>query len=285
MAYVFTTTFIIRKIGSWELHVRHGVFQNMSEFSRLAAGILAAAVLFSFSCSNYANAAQSVGVAKRIQNDVTGSSDHRKLAKQDSVYRSESISAGSNSFGEIELSDGAKVLVGENSQVSLDDFVVSGGSFNRAGIKVAKGAFRFISGNSRKGAFNLRTPLSTIGVRGTIFDVYVRDGGATDVVLLRGRVDVCGRAGSCAVVDKPCDIVSVGRNGRVNREPFLRSPERSRLEEIRRFPLLNLQWRFSRGYHAPTATCNDRAARLLSTSPEMRGPETPEGPASEGDDY
>lgn len=247
---------------------------------RIGMRVGAAALLVAFAIPGASLAAQSVGVTQRVQNSVTGSSGNRQLARQDPVYRSESISAGANSYGEIELSDGAKVLVGENSQVSLDDFVVSGNSFSRAGIKVTKGAFRFISGNSRKGAFNMRTPLSTIGVRGTIFDVYVREGGVTDVVLLRGRVDVCGRSGRCAVVNQPCDIVRVGTNGGVSREPFLRSPERSRLAEVRDFPLFNVQWRFSQGYRTPVRVCNERALRLRAAPPQRS-----EGQVKEPVDY
>ena len=253
----------------------------MSEFSCLGAGrfgvrALLTALLVLFSIPATGIAAESVGVTQRVQNEVVGSSGHRRLARQDPVYRSESISAGANSFGEIVLSDGARVLVGENSKVSLDNFVVSNNSFRQAGISVTKGAFRYISGNSRKGAFKFRTPLSSIGVRGTVFDVYVRDLGVTDLVLLRGGVNVCGRAGGCLLVNQPCDIVRVGTNGRVTREPFLHSPERGRLEEIRQFPLTSVQWRYSPRFHAPTTVCNARAQQLRRGGDPGREQKVPE---------
>ena len=240
---------------------RPGAISRMSLFGACALAVAMLCV------PNAGIAAQSVGVTQRVQNEVIGSSGKRKLSRQDPVYRSESISAGANSFGEIELSDGARVLVGENSKVSLDDFVISSSSFRRAGITVTKGAFRYISGSSRKGAFKFKTPLSSIGVRGTVFDVYVRERGVTDLVLLRGQVNVCGRGGGCILVDEPCDIVSVGTNGRVSREPFLRSTERSRLEEIRRFPLTSVQWRYSPRFYAPVARCNARA-QLFPNRPQ-----------------
>ena len=126
---------------------------------------LAAFILFSLvpiSIPEHAAAAQSVGVTQRVQNQVTGSSGNRRLARQDPVYRSESISAGANSFGEIELSDGAKVLVGENSQVSLDNFVVSGGSFSRAGTKASRGTSRKADRTSSEVTLVVRSWQSTM---------------------------------------------------------------------------------------------------------------------------
>jgi hypothetical protein len=177
------------------------------------------------------------------------------------VFKSETISAAADSFGELELSDGARVLVGENSQISLDDFVVADTSFSSASIAITRGAFRMISGKSPKGAFNLKTPLANIGVRGTVFDVYVREGGVTDVVLIRGAVVVCAVNGPCEVADRACDIVRVSAPDQVSRQPFLRSPERSAAEE-RQFALLRQQTRFSSAWRVPLIACNDRAAQF-----------------------
>lgn len=203
-------------------------------------------------------AAEQVGEATRIRNQVSATVGGA-LAVSSPVFRSETVTAGPASLGELRLSDDSKVLVGENSSVALDDFVVGEGGFGRASIKVAKGALRFISGDSKKGAFKVKTPVSSIGVRGTFFDVYVADSGETRVVLLHGRVDVCGTAGGCVVASQPCDVVHVSASGRVEREPFFLSRERSIADTRRNFPLLGLQARYSPAYWAPVTRCSGRA--------------------------
>lgn len=184
----------------------------------------------------------------------------RRLSQDDQVNASERISAQTQSFAELLLEDDSKVLVGEGSTVYLDDFVVGSGGLQSATINVAKGAFRFVSGSGRRASYTVKTPLSSIGVRGTIFDVYVGDGGATDVVLLRGGVVVCANNGPCRQAQRACDIVRVPVPGQVEEQPFLGSAERSQAADRQAFGLLDRQQRFSRAWRAPLVACASRAA-------------------------
>ncbi|MEZ5870326.1 MAG: FecR domain-containing protein [Nitratireductor sp.] len=206
-------------------------------------------------------AADQVGQAEVIENSVTGG-DARRIAVADPVFAAEQISADAQSHGELKLNDESLVIVGENSSVSLDDFVIEGNGFQSATLKVVKGAFRFITGNSPKNAFKIETPLSTIGVRGTVFDVYVDDGsGATRVVLLHGAVRVCTLGSACIVADRICDIVEVKSPDSIEKAGFLRGAGRSRAQERSQFSLTEQQNRFQKRFRAATATCAARAAQ------------------------
>jgi hypothetical protein len=158
-----------------------------------------------------ANAAE-VGKSARIVNTVTGSQGNRALRVPDPVFDGERISAAPNAHGEILLDDSTKIIVGPDSTVLLDNFVVGNRGFTTTSIKVAKGAMRFISGNSPKSAYQIETATATIGVRGTAFDVYARGGGAADIVLYRGSINVCS-GGTCVETGDVCDIVSIGAGG------------------------------------------------------------------------
>ena len=205
--------------------------------------------------------AEKVGLAEVVKNTVTAS-ESGKLAVSDPVFAAEQISADANSHGEIKLNDDSLVIVGENSSVSLDDFVIEGEGFRTATLKVAKGAFRFITGSSPKNAFKIETPLSTIGVRGTVFDVYVDEGtGATRVVLLHGAVRVCTFGSACIVADRTCDIVEVRAPDDIGKSGFLRGAGRSRSQERAQFSLTEGQQRFQKKFRAATATCGARAAQ------------------------
>lgn len=203
-------------------------------------------------------AAQPVGSAIIIKQNVIGfgANGVRDLRVSDAVYRNEEISASIKSHGELELSDGSKIIVGENSIILLDDFVLGDKGFKSETIKVVKGAFRFVTGRSKKGTFTVTTPLATIGVRGTFFDVYVGDGKET-VVLFRGEVRVCSRLG-CQIARRSCDVIEISSAGIVEKVPFLGS-SRAKSSE-RDYNLVNNQGRFTKPLRAPKVLCNARAA-------------------------
>ena len=215
-------------------------------------------------------AGEKVGEAATIRNVVTGSASG-KLAVSDPVFSSERISAEAGAHGELRLNDDSLVIVGENSSISLDDFVVDGGGFRNATVKVAKGAFRFITGNSPKKAFKVKTPLSTIGVRGTTFDIYVDEGtGITRVVLLRGALTVCTPGSACLAADRTCDIIEVKSRSDIKKVPFLRSAKRTRSQERNEFALTEQQGRFQQRWRAPTASCSGRAAQEAMENRQTR---------------
>ncbi|MBL4890442.1 MAG: FecR domain-containing protein [Rhizobiaceae bacterium] len=203
-------------------------------------------------------AAEPVGSAITIRQNVIGfgANGPRDLRVSDAVYRNEEISASIKSHGELELSDGSKIIVGENSIVLLDDFVLGDGGFKSGTIKVVKGAFRFVTGSSKKGTFTVTTPLATIGVRGTFFDVYV-GGGKETVVLFRGEVRVCSRFG-CQIARRSCDVIEISSAGIVEKAPFLGSSRANSSE--RDYNLVNNQGRFTKPLRAPKVLCNARAA-------------------------
>jgi hypothetical protein len=239
------------------------IFGTASDFGRAGTRFLRGSLVAGLSAlliGQAAHAAETVGAAAKIRNTVQASLENRNLAVKDPVFASEVVSAAAQSHGEIILNDDSKVIVGENSEIRLDDFVISEGSFQKATINVAKGAFRFISGNSAKGTFNIKTPLSNIGIRGTVFDVYVGDGGVTSVVLLSGAVRVCTLANRCLLAERSCDIIEVRSRTDIEAQPFLRSNARTPAQEQQAFNLLSAQNRFDRRFRANTATCNARAA-------------------------
>ncbi len=211
---------------------------------------------------------QEVGKATRIVNSVSGKYGNikRKLATNDTVFSSEKISASPDSHGEIRLNDNSRIIVGAGSEISLDDFLVSDNGFASGTLNVAKGAFRFLSGKSAKGTFKIITPLATIGIRGTVFDVYVKNGGVTDVILFSGRVEVCTRLGSCRTISKGCDIIHVSESNRISSKNFLRSGNRK--EENDEYSLVSNQLRFPFGWHASTGACDLRASIESIDSPD-----------------
>ena len=212
-----------------------------------------------FAKSNQQNA--QVGKTSKVFNLVIGDNLNvlRELNKNDPVYALERISAEPDSHGEILLNDNSHIVVGPGAEIFLDDFVIGKSGIKSATVNVVKGAFRFVSGSSPKGTFKIKTPLATIGIRGTLFDVYVRPSGKTDVILYSGEVKVCTLSNRCKKLNKTCDIVSVTSPKQIRSKKFLRSGNRFR--ENRDYNLIRNQVRFQKPWQAPVKNCDVRAAK------------------------
>ena len=160
--------------------------------------------------------AEPIGAAVRIVNTVTGEIDQRQraLKANDPVNQNEAIEVAADSLGELKLNDDTKLALGPGSRMVLDKFVYDPApSTGTVSVNLLTGAFRFITGLSRKGNYELRTPSASITVRGTIFDIYVDGAGGTWLLLLEGSVRVCNAANQCADVDNPCGVVHITATG------------------------------------------------------------------------
>jgi hypothetical protein len=76
-----------------------------------------------------------------------------------------------------------------------------------------KGGFRFITGIAAKPVYSIRTPVASITVRGTIFDVYIEGDEAIWILLHEGAVTVCNNSGKCRELNDPCNVMRIGRGG------------------------------------------------------------------------
>jgi hypothetical protein len=122
--------------------------------------------------------ADQIGVAVTVRNDVTGQiqSNMVKIDSGADVFGKEIVKTTPDSSAKIVLQDNTNMNVGPNSVVTLDNFVFNGDSdYKKATLGIAKGALRFASGQSDKRAYELKTPLATIGVRGTDYAVEIVD--------------------------------------------------------------------------------------------------------------
>ncbi|WP_319468345.1 FecR domain-containing protein [uncultured Pseudodesulfovibrio sp.] len=102
-------------------------------------------------------------------NTETGESRLLELAGP--VFRADIIVTGPQSNVEIRFLDETILAQGPKSSLSLDDYVYStDASASKLLFKMGKGTFRFLTGEivrQNPEAFNLETPLTTIGIRGT----------------------------------------------------------------------------------------------------------------------
>lgn len=161
---------------------------------------IAAAIAF----ASPAAAQQAVGKAVAITVNVTGArdADSRRLGKGDGIFEHERISTDAKGTGQFELLDQTRLAVGPGSSVKLDQFVYNSDKKATAvAIEVGRGALRFISGRSESKVYSIRTPAATLGVRGTVFDIYVAPDGEMAVAMIEGGIEICPRGGACRMHD------------------------------------------------------------------------------------
>ena len=145
-------------------------------------------------------------VGKTVSVKTTVSGDKGTLKRADPVNRNEKITTNSSGLGHFQFDDGAKLAVGPNSSIVIDQYVLASGSqVQKLTLNATQGAFRWISGKSPSSAYEIDTPVGTLGVRGTAVDIYLRDGLAA-MVLLNGSARWCND-GRCVEVNRPCQFI------------------------------------------------------------------------------
>lgn len=169
-----------------------------------------------------------IGVAVIVTNDVAQLLGQKAapIAGGEAVVRDEIVRTGEASNARLVFTDDTNLAVGPASTVKLDRFVFAdAASYDQAGLELAKGAFRFTTGHSEKKAYDIRTPVATIGVRGTVLDV-LSQGGKTTVVLQEGAASVCTRRKGHAVSGaRGCvDLLNPGDTAVVTAGGAARSP-------------------------------------------------------------
>lgn len=163
---------------------------------RLVSAIAAFLMALAATCAaSGAVAQQAIGSATTTQNQVTRelSGAAGPLSVGDSVFRNEVVRTGTDSLAKLIFLNSTNLAVGPTSRVVLDQFVYEGDqSAGKVAVGLAKGLFRFTTGNLDKKAYTISTPTAAIGVRGTVLDIDVQNAD-TRVTLVEGRALVCPR--------------------------------------------------------------------------------------------
>jgi hypothetical protein len=158
---------------------------------RIVSVLLAAALSTPFVSGGALAASPKIGVAAAVKNEVnrvTGSGA-QSLSVGSDVYTNERIRTGAASTAQILFLDKTSLTIGPRAELTLDSFVYSpskGGS-GKVVLNAVQGAFRFITGSQNPRSYTVRTPVGTLGVRGTIVDLVV-EGGKVIVILVEGAL-------------------------------------------------------------------------------------------------
>jgi hypothetical protein len=140
---------------------------------RACLGILAALCLAASASAQTAPQARIAGkieLAEGVSRVEGKDKRMRRPAVGENVLEGDTISTLSNSEVHLAMSDGASLIVRERTRIRITEYVADGNDKDRSVIDLAEGALRAITGwigAYNRSNYRVRTPLVTIGVRGT----------------------------------------------------------------------------------------------------------------------
>ncbi|NJB67268.1 Ca2+-binding RTX toxin-like protein [Desulfobaculum xiamenense] len=114
-------------------------------------------------------------VGQAFAESETGS---RPLENGSPVYQGETLATASGSSLEVRFSDDSVLAQGENSHLTLDEYVYSPSdpSSSNLLVRMSEGTYRMVTGHiaeDNPDGVALRSPLATIGIRGTGVDMQI----------------------------------------------------------------------------------------------------------------
>jgi hypothetical protein len=114
--------------------------------------------------------------------------DETTAKAADELVQNEALRTEEESAIQVEFVDGSQLSVEQSSEMVLSDYVYDGAAASGL-INLNDGLFHFTSNGKPDQGVQLRTPVATIGVRGTEFLVHVDGDEATVIDVLSGAVE------------------------------------------------------------------------------------------------
>lgn len=137
--------------------------------------LIRAIVILGVLLSEASLAAEEIGTVAYSHGVLTGQVDGeqpRLIAKGVPLHNGETLNTGSRGFALIKLDDGSRITLRPNTTIKIEDINTQKGSEN-ALMSLFRGGLRAVTGfisKARPNAFNINSPVATIGIRGTEFD-------------------------------------------------------------------------------------------------------------------
>ena len=159
--------------------------------------------------------AERIGVASVVKNEVSGSAagNNRVIKVGAGVFQNEVITTGKASSAQLLFRDETSLTIGANARLMLDRFVYDPNrKTGEVVVNVVQGAFRFVSGSAGPGSYKIKTPVASIGLRGTIVEGYVSPDGSLLLVIVEGSVIVTSSNGTSVTLGAG-QYITISRDG------------------------------------------------------------------------
>lgn len=166
-------------------------------------------------------------VAEYVQGDaqlrsphMTSGANWQRLIQGAVLTEGDELKVASGSFVTLKFADGSSVRINEKSELKLSEMRKNQRTQEQQSVvDLNKGGIESqvtpAIEQRRKRKFEIKTPMATTSVRGTVFSVSVSDSGEAITAVDRGVVAVAGSAAARETAVKAGSGVTVQNNGRV----------------------------------------------------------------------
>lgn len=178
------------------------VFYRLKQFFLILFLMLGITCLYAYAQPVYAE--QTVGQVVWVNGTMKAlgaDKKERTLKRKDFVYEHDTLSTGADSTGQVVFSDSSIMTFKENTVLKIDQYKYTDGKAHdqdKFVADLAKGGFRTITGAISKGKpenYKLATPVATIGVRGTVYEVAHTAEEGTSAGITQGSIHFANSAG------------------------------------------------------------------------------------------
>lgn len=155
-----------------------------------------------------------IGVAAAVKNEVQGG-NARSIAVGASVFANERIRTGDAATAQFMFLDKTVMSMGPKAELVLDKYVFdpNRGS-GQVVVNAVQGSMRFVTGSQNPTNYQIKTPVATLGVRGTVVDLAILKT-QTFVGVVEGSLVVTFRDGTTLTIGKGQYIIISGTSGTV----------------------------------------------------------------------
>jgi hypothetical protein len=113
-------------------------------------------------------------VAKVVNKTGQVRAGNRALAEGSALYESDRLSSGPNGQLLAVFTDGGRISLGPDTEINIKEYRYGKTAKDRSTLQLIKGSLRSVTGQIGKSVpenYSIQTPVATMGVRGTSFDL------------------------------------------------------------------------------------------------------------------
>jgi hypothetical protein len=194
-----------------------------------------------------------VGVAAAVKNQVQGG-NARSIAVGGSVFANERIRTGDAATAQFMFLDKTVMSMGPKAELVLDKYVYNPdrGTGGQVVVNAVQGTMRFVTGSQNPTNYQIKTPVATLGIRGTVVDLKVSQD-QTFIGVIEGSLTIRMLDGTTLTIGKG-EYVVISKTGAViGKGPYNGSDPNKvemadwiRIDEINQLNAIN-----ARNYQAP----------------------------------
>lgn len=160
----------------------------------------------------YANTAGQVSFTQGQVTAINSKDQIRDLTRGSDIFANDDINTGANARAQLQFTDGGSISLMANTQFSVDEYLYNDDGSGSLVFNLISGGLRTVTGaigKKQHADYELKTPVGTLGIRGTEYTAKMRSLDQLLVHVGRGKVVLSNSWGSIDVDEGESAIMTL----------------------------------------------------------------------------